>query len=81
MTKSIFTSNYQLLLKLLISARKKAKITQQELAKKLGKNQSYISKYENSERRLDLVEVITITKAIGINPTEILEDLLKEWKD
>lgn len=81
MTKSIFTSNYQLLLKLLISARKKAKITQQELAKKLGKNQSYISKYENSERRLDLVEVITITKAIGINPTEMLEDLLKEWKD
>ena len=81
MTKSIFTSNYQLLLKLLISARKKAKITQQELAKKLGKNQSYISKYENSERRLDLVEVITITRAIGINPTEMLEDLLKEWKD
>ena len=81
MTKSIFTSNYQLLLKLLISARKKAKITQQELAKKLGKNQSYISKYENSERRLDLVEVITITKAIGINPTEMLENLLKEWKD
>ena len=81
MTKSIFTSNYQLLLKLLISARKKAKITQQELAKKLGKNQSYISKYENSERRLDLIEVITITRAIGINPTEILEDLLKEWKD
>lgn len=81
MTKSIFTNNYQLLLQLLVATRKKANITQQELAKKLGKNQSYISKYENSERRLDMIEVIAIMKAMGANPTELMNNILKEWKN
>lgn len=81
MTKSIFTNNYQLLLKLLVETRKKARITQQELAKKLGKNQSYISKYENSERRLDMIEVIAIVKAMGANPSDLMQNILKEWKE
>ncbi len=81
MTKSIFTNNYQMLLKLLIAVRKKAGITQQELAKKLGKNQSYISKYENSERRLDMIEVIAIMKAMDSNPVELMDNILKEWKE
>ncbi|MBD5398977.1 helix-turn-helix transcriptional regulator [bacterium] len=81
MTKSIFTNNYQLLLKLLVETRKKAGITQQELAKKLGKNQSYISKYENSERRLDMIEVIAIVKAMGANPSDLMQNILKEWKE
>ena len=76
MTKSIFTNNYQLLLQLLVTARKKSGITQQQLAKKLGKNQSYISKYENAERRLDIIEVIAISKAINFNPVELMNDML-----
>lgn len=81
MTKSIFTNNYQLLLQLLVTARKKSGITQQQLAKKLGKNQSYISKYENAERRLDIIEVIAISKAINFNPVELMNDMLKSWKE
>lgn len=81
MTKSIFTNNYQLLLQLLVTARKKSGITQQQLAKKLGKNQSYISKYENAERRLDIIEVIAISKAINFNPVELMNDILKDWKE
>lgn len=81
MTKSIFTNNYQMLLKLLTAVRKKAGITQQELAKKLGKNQSYISKYENAERRLDMIEVIAIMKAMDSNPVELMNNILKEWKE
>lgn len=81
MTKSIFTNNYQMLLKLLIAVRKKAGITQQTLAKKLGKNQSYISKYENAERRLDMIEVIAIMKAMDSNPVELMNNILKEWKE
>ncbi|MGN0929895.1 MAG: helix-turn-helix domain-containing protein [Alphaproteobacteria bacterium] len=81
MTKSIFTNNYKLLLQLLIETRKKAGITQQELAKKLHKNQSYISKYENSERRLDMIEVIGIVKAMGANPNDLMQNILKEWKE
>lgn len=81
MTKSIFTNNYQLLLQLLVTAMKKSGITQQQLAKKLGKNQSYISKYENAERRLDIIEVIAISKAINFNPVELMNDMLKSWKE
>lgn len=81
MTKSIFTNNYQLLLQLLVTARKKSGITHQQLAKKLGKNQSYISKYENAERRLDIIEVIAISKAINFNPVELMNDILKGWKE
>ena len=81
MTKSIFTNNYQQLLQLLVTARKKSGITQQQLAKKLGKNQSYISKYENAERRLDIIEVIAISKAINFNPVELMNDILKGWKE
>ena len=81
MTKSIFTNNYQQLLQLLVTARKKSGITQQQLAKKLGKIQSYISKYENAERRLDIIEVIAISKAINFNPVELMNDILKGWKE
>ena len=81
MTKSIFTNHYQLLLQLLVTARKKSGITQQQLAKKLGKNQSYISKYENAERRLDIIEVIAISKAINFNPVELMNDMLKSSKE
>ena len=45
MTKSIFTNEYAVLLKILVLIRKKAGITQVELAKKLKQPQSYVSKY------------------------------------
>ena len=60
---------------LLIKARKSAKITQQELADKLGKPQSFISKYENGERRLDVIEFMKVCKAIKINSAKILDDI------
>ena len=47
MTKSVFTENYNLFLKLLLLARKESGLTQKEVADKLHKNQSYVSKYEN----------------------------------
>ena len=80
MTKSIFTNNYQLLLQLLVTARKKSGITQQQLAKKLGKNQSYISKYESKERRIDLCEFLTIVKAINNKDAlSLISTLLDNW--
>ena len=49
-----------------------AKLTQHGLATRLGKPQSYVSKAENRERRLDVIEFVTITRALGADPCAII---------
>ena len=56
MRKSVFTRQYAVLIERLIDARTAAQLTQQALADQLGRPQSYVAKYENAERRLDVVE-------------------------
>jgi ribosome-binding protein aMBF1 (putative translation factor) len=73
--KSIFTQKYNRFRELIIRARKTANLKQADLAKKLKKPQSFISKYERGERRLDIVEFLEVTKAIGINPHTIIDEL------
>jgi len=59
----------------LTAARKNAGITQQQLADKLGKPQSFVAKYENGERRLDMAEFMTIAEELGLDPVNILKAL------
>jgi transcriptional regulator with XRE-family HTH domain len=73
--KSVFTAEYEAFLCSLISARKTAGMTQQELADRLDKPQSFVSKYERRERRLDVVEFVTISKVIGIDPCQIVREI------
>lgn len=56
-------------------ARREAGITQMELSRALGKPQSFVSKYESGERRLDVIEFITICEALGVAPTKIIKRL------
>jgi transcriptional regulator with XRE-family HTH domain len=53
--------------------RIKADLTQAELAEKLGQSQSYVSKYENGEQRLDLIEIERICSAVEITLAEFVE--------
>jgi transcriptional regulator with XRE-family HTH domain len=62
MSKSIHSSEYKTVIKKLREAREAAGLTQQEAAEKLGKPQSYISKIERGERRVDVVELSKIAK-------------------
>ena len=71
-TKSVFSRQYERFKQLLIEARKKAGLTQVELAQKLSRPQSYVSKYERGERRLDVIEFLDVAEAIGIEPIEFL---------
>ena len=73
---SIFRSDYQQFLLQLIAARKSAGFTQDVLATRIEKKQSFISKYERGERRLDVVEFIHIAKAIGIDPIVFIRDFI-----
>jgi transcriptional regulator with XRE-family HTH domain len=49
---------------------------QQALAKKLGRPQSFIAKYEGGERRIDLVEFIAIARALGADPVKLFRDFI-----
>ena len=55
--KSVYSAEYKTILSRLKKARLESKLNQSEVAKKLRKPQSYISKVESGERRLDVVEL------------------------
>jgi transcriptional regulator with XRE-family HTH domain len=63
--KSTFNNDYAVMLKLLIEIRQRKKLTQTDLAERLGETQSFVSKCERGERRLDLVQLRVFCKALG----------------
>lgn len=75
MLKSTRVAGYDRLLAHLKTARKAAGLTQAKLAKRLRKPQSFISKYENGEQPLDVVEFVEVTRALGLDPCEALTAL------
>jgi ribosome-binding protein aMBF1 (putative translation factor) len=50
-------------------------LTQAKLAKKLRRPQSYVSKYERGDRRLDVIEFLEVARAVGFDPSEFLRKL------
>ncbi len=73
--KSISSHEYEIFRRCMIAARKEAQLTQQSLAKSLQKPQSFVAKYENGERRLDVVEFLMVTRVIGVDPCAILRNV------
>ena len=73
--RSIHSPEQRALRDLLIAARLRARLTQQKLAKRLGKPQSFVAKYEGGERRLDVIEFIVIAREIGADPVRMLRTL------
>ena len=62
---------------MLIAARRSRALTQVDVAERLGKPQSFVSKYERGERRLDVVEFLEVAKAIGIDPKAVIDKLAR----
>jgi transcriptional regulator with XRE-family HTH domain len=77
MRKSVHSAGQRVLSDLLRTARRKAKLTQQKLAQKLAKPQSFVAKYEKGERRLDVVEFVQVVRAIGADPGRLMKALLR----
>ncbi|MCO5732971.1 helix-turn-helix transcriptional regulator [Rhizobium sp. SSA_523] len=53
-------------------------MTQQQVADRLGKTQSYVAKVEGAERRIDVLEFAALVKAMGKDPTALLDRFLSE---
>lgn len=75
MSESVFTDKYERFRLLLTEARKRAALSQAQLADKLSRPQSFVSKYERGERRLDVVEFELVADALGIEPVRFLKKL------
>lgn len=76
MPSSIFTQRHQEFIAFIASVRKAADMTQAELAARLGKPQSFVSKVERGERRLDVIEFCQVAEALGREPAEMLREFV-----
>jgi transcriptional regulator with XRE-family HTH domain len=65
------------LITLLRDVRQQAGLTQATLATRLGQTQSYVSKYEAGEQRLDLLELEAICKAVEVPLPDFVERYLE----
>ena len=75
MEKSIHTREYTVLLRLLRQAREAAGLTQVQVAKRLKQSQSFVTKVERGDRRLDVVQLRTICRLYGTTLTEFIARL------
>ena len=66
---------YELFQKALADARQEKGLTQSEVAARLRKPQSYVSKYESGERRLDVIEFLEVCEAMSVSPSTILRKI------
>ncbi len=77
MRKTLRSSEYQAFLDLLRAARKSAGLTQQALARKLRRPQSFVAKYENGERRIDVVEFAVLARAFDVEPVDLFREFVE----
>lgn len=78
MQKTVFTAPYRELIRLLIEARHAVGINQRDFAQKLGRPHAFVAKYELRERRLDVIEFLSITEALGLDPHKIIRKIRKK---
>jgi transcriptional regulator with XRE-family HTH domain len=78
MAQSTHNLDYQLLLAVLKTARKRVGVSQVELASRLGNTQTFVSKCERGERRIDVVELVEFAEALGVEPLGLLSEYLEQ---
>jgi len=81
MANRLWDEKYQTFLAVVKGLRKSSGMTQIELAARLDKPQSYVSKYESGERSLDFVETMEVCEALGVNPEKLIKLYQKSQPD
>ena len=69
------------LLSLFREIRLEADLRQVDLARKLGNAQSFVSRYESGERRLDILELRSLCRVVGISPAEFFRRFEKKLNE
>lgn len=59
------------MVEVLVDARRQSGMTQAQLAAAVGKDQSFISIIEGSQRRVDVLEFVALARAMGMSPVEL----------
>lgn len=75
--KSLHSPEYQALIDVLTAIRQEAGLDQEELSRRVGQARMYIYKCETLRRRVDAVEVLEVSKALGLQPL----DVFARWID
>jgi transcriptional regulator with XRE-family HTH domain len=76
MSKSIFDGAHAQLIEIMLAARRRSGLTQAELAAKVGKDQTFISLIERSQRRVDVLEFIALARAMGEDPQRLFAEVV-----
>jgi transcriptional regulator with XRE-family HTH domain len=73
MPKTVHSGGHEALCQALIDARKAAGMTQAELASRLRCHQSFVARIESGERRVDVVELVVLARALGVKAAALLD--------
>ena len=68
----VTSPSYEAAIQTVVEARRAKGLSQRDLAARIGKPRSFVSKIENRERRLDFLEFIAVAHGLALDPLELL---------
>jgi transcriptional regulator with XRE-family HTH domain len=77
LAKALRSKPYKALIGLLVARREAAAMTQSDLAARSGKSKSFVARLESGQRRITVVEFMTLAKILRFDPCKVIETLEK----
>jgi transcriptional regulator with XRE-family HTH domain len=78
MVASMFSAAHRELVAAVVEMRKRAGLTQRQLADAVGREQNFVGRIETGQRRIDLVEWVSLCRACGTDPETEIARLVKK---
>lgn len=72
----VFSADYEGLRRVLLKARRAARISQRTLAARIGKSHSHVCMIERGQRRIDILEFCAIATSLGASPLKLFGDVV-----
>jgi len=77
LSKQLRTARHRKVIAVLAEVRTKAGVTQRELARRLDRAHSYVSRIEKGDRRLDVPEMIQWCEVLDADPVEAMKHIMR----